>query len=49
MQARVVFRARLREFCVLGLAGDWAPGLPADHPFLRWDAAAGGLVVAPDL
>jgi hypothetical protein len=49
MQTRVVFRARLREFCVLGLAGDWAPGLPADHPFLRWDAAAGGLVVAPNL
>jgi hypothetical protein len=49
MQTRIVFRARPREFCVLGLAGDWAPGLPADHPFLRWNAAAGGLVVAPNL
>jgi hypothetical protein len=49
MQARLVFRARLREFCVLRLAGDWAPGLPAAHPFLRWDAAAHGLIVAPSL
>jgi hypothetical protein len=47
-QARVMLRAKLNEFCLL-TTEEWAEKVPAQHPFLSWDAAAGRLVVAPSL
>jgi hypothetical protein len=47
-QARVMLRAKLDEFCVL-TTEEWADKVPAQHPFLSWDAAAGRLAVAPSL
>ena len=47
VRARVqeLLEARIREFCVLGLA-KWAAEVPAGHPFMGWDAAEGRLVAA---
>ena len=48
VRARVVelLESRLREFCALNLA-KWGAQVPADHPFMGWDAGAERLVVAP--